>query len=73
MKQIYQEWLESSSIDKDHHLLYLETRPPLRQSKKTLRSVADESHHPLIMILLASPLSLCTCAVSHPSPQTLVP
>lgn len=58
LKQIYQEWLENSSIDKDHHLPYLETRPPLMQPKKALSSVADESYHPLIMSLLTSPLSL---------------
>lgn len=62
MKHIFQEWLKTSRIDKNHHLPYLETRPLLMQPKRALSSMADKSHHPLIMILLASPpftLYLC--------------
>lgn len=75
MNQIRQEWLKSSSIDKDHHLPYLETRPPLIQPKRELSSVADKSHHPLIMILLASfPFILCGFFIPSPSnPCSLKP
>lgn len=63
MQHIFQEWLKTSSMDKNHHLLYLETRPLLMQPKRALSSMADKPHHQLIMILLASPpftLYLCS-------------
>ena len=42
------------------------------QPKKALSSVADESYHPLVTSLLASPLSFCICVISHLCLQTLV-
>lgn len=74
MRQIYQEWLESSSIDKNHHLPYLETRPPLMQPKRALSSEADILHHSLIMILLASyHFNLYFWSPPTPSPRPIEP
>lgn len=71
VKQICQEWQENSSIDKDHHLPYLETKPPLIEPKRTWTSEADISLHILIMILLASyPFTLYLCSSTSPkAPQ----
>lgn len=72
MEQVYQERLESSSIDEDHHLPYLETRPPLMRPKKALSSAADILHHSVIMILLVSPpFTLYLCSIFSPKPLFL--
>lgn len=74
MRQSYQEWLESSHIDKNHHLPYLETRPPLKQPKRALSSEADISHSSLIMILLAFyPFTLFLWSPPSPSPCPIKP